>query len=83
MLRVSHAQNAAGNSAVSMGDGDSSSPMCIVAQTLPGSDLATAVVERVFTNTAAQVYFELGIFSGSVSGSVLETHGWIDRRGRD
>jgi hypothetical protein len=82
LIRVSNVQGTAGNSAVAVGDGDSSSPMTTIAQTLLAGDLGTAMSDLFFTNTAGQIYFSLSIFSGTVSTSLLETYGWIDARGR-
>lgn len=83
LLRVSHRQNAAGNSNVELGDADTGAGNLItVAQTLPSSDLVTAVVDQFTTNTSAQIIYALTIFSGTITASTLQTFGWIDTRGR-
>ncbi len=83
MFRVSHQQNAVGNTTIGLGDGDSTSPMITVLQTLVAQDIATAIIHNFFTNTSAQINFEAVINSGTINGSALITFGWIDTRGRD
>lgn len=82
LLRVSHQQNAAGNTTIGLGDGDSTSPMTTVVQTIASMEIATAIIHNFFTNTSSQINFEAAIISGTINGSAIITFGWIDDRGR-
>jgi hypothetical protein len=47
------------------------------------ADTARGWIPPIFlTNTSAQLYFACNISSGTIAANVLNTCGWIDRRGR-
>lgn len=65
-------------------DPASTSPYCFDFATAPGSagGVVAAGVKAVYTNTSAQIRSRLSFSDGGV-GLVINTLGWIDRRGKD
>jgi hypothetical protein len=48
----------------------------------PGFEKLIGTTSLVYTNTSAQIYFEVSLSGGSLLGNQIITHGWIDTRGR-
>lgn len=73
---------------VAIGDGDSGGAGVTVAQLFnsaaDGTDAADNLTGPTFmTDTSAQIWFSQTNTTGTPSSSILQTLGWVDRRGRD
>ncbi len=84
ILQLVHTQGTAGFSGVYFGGAAAGSANVIYLATSLASDIAGAgVLIRGKTNTSRQVYHMVFVSGGTVTGSTVNTVGWIDRRGQD
>lgn len=83
ILRNSQIQNTAGNVSTSVGDGDNSSPMIILSQTLLAGELDGMICDGlVTTDVSGRINYNVTIGSGTLTANVLTCFGWNDKRGR-
>lgn len=81
LLRNLLVMAAASAATVSMGSGSWGSALIDVQQ-VNSSATDIVFISDIWTNTSAEIYYQVGIGAGSIAGNSLVTFGWIDTRGK-
>jgi len=81
ILMNNMSMNPSSSCSIFMSDGDATTAPNAAVQNVNSSGSDCAIIEHLYTNTAGQIRYTVGLGAGTILGNNLNTLGWWDDRG--